>query len=139
MLRCHVSAFAACGGTPTEVLYDRMKTAVIGEDADGTVVYNPSLVAMLDHYGSAPKACKAYRAKTKGKVERPLRYIRQDFFLGRTFRNMDDLNAQFAQWSDEIANPRVHATTNRGVNEAFVQEQTFLIPLPAHPYDALVL
>ena len=47
----------------------------------------------VSYYGSAPKACKAYRAKTKGKVERPFRYIRQDFFLGRTFRNMDDLNA----------------------------------------------
>lgn len=138
VLRCHVAAFAACGGVPREVLYDRMKTAVIGEDADGTVAYNPSLVAMLDHYGAAPKACKAYRAKTKGKVERPFRYIRQDFFLGRTFRNMDDLNAQFAQWSDEIANPRIHATTNRGVNEAFAQEQTVLIPLPAHPYDAVL-
>ena len=138
VLRCHVAAFAACGGAPGEVLYDRMKTAVIGEDADGTVVYNPSLVAMLDHYGSAPKACKAYRAKTKGKVERPFRYIRQDFFLGRTFRNMDDLNAQFDQWCAEIANPRVHATTNRVVNEAFAQEQPFLIPLPAQPYDAVL-
>ena len=138
VLRCHVAAFDACGGATGEVLYDRMKTAVLGEDADGTVVYNSSLVAMLDHYGSAPKACKAYRAKTKGKVERPFRYIRQDFFLGRTFRNMGDLNAQFDQWRAEIANPRVHATTNKVVNEAFAQEQTFLIPLPAHPYDAVL-
>lgn len=50
VLRCHVAAFAACGGATGEVLYDRMKTAVLGEDADGTVVYNSSLVAMLDHY-----------------------------------------------------------------------------------------
>jgi transposase len=61
VLRCHVAAFAACGGATSEVLYDRMKTAVLGEDAAGIVVYNPSLVAMLDHDGSAPKACKAYR------------------------------------------------------------------------------
>ena len=138
VLRCHVAAFAACGGATGEVLYDRMKTAVLGEDADGTVVYNPSLVAMLSHYGSAPKACKAYRAKTKGKVERPFRYIRQNFFLGRTFRNMGDLNAQFDQWRAEIANLRVHATTNWVVNEALAQEQPFLIPLPAHPYDAVL-
>ena len=138
VLRCHVAAFDACGGATGEVLYDRMKTAVLGEDADGTVVYNSSLVAMLDHYGSAPKACKAYRAKTKGKVERPFRHIRQDVFPGRTFRNMGDLNAQFDQWRAEIANPRVHATTNKVVNEAFAQEQTFLIPLPAHPYDAVL-
>jgi len=103
VLRCHVAAFEACGDATGEVLYDRMKTAVLGEEADGTVIYNPSLVALLSHYGSAPKACKAYRAKTKGKVERPFRYIRQDFFLGRSFRNLDDLNAQFDRWRAEIA------------------------------------
>jgi len=113
VMRCHILAFDACGGATREVLYDRMKTAVLGEDENGFVTYNPSLVAVLGHYGSAPRACKAYRAKTKGKVERPFRYIRQDFFLGRTFRNMDDLNAQFDIWCTEIANPRVHATTNR--------------------------
>ena len=67
VLRCHVMAFEACGGARLEVLYDRMRTAVTGEEDDGTVTYNPSLVALLDHYGSAPKACKPYRAKTKGK------------------------------------------------------------------------
>ena len=51
---------------------------------------------------------------------------------------MDDLNAQFDQWCAQIANPRVHATTNKVVNEAFAAEQPFLIPLPAHPYDAVL-
>ncbi|GGW47236.1 hypothetical protein GCM10011452_38460 [Gemmobacter lanyuensis] len=63
---------------------ERLKTAVIGEDAAGVVTYNESLVALLAHYGSAPRACQPYRAKTKGKVERPFRYVGQDFFLGRS-------------------------------------------------------
>jgi len=138
VLRCHIAAFEAMGGVTREVLYDRMKTAVIGEDEAGTVIYNPSLVALLKHYGAAPKACKAYRAKTKGKVERPFRYIRQDFFLGRTFRNMEDLNRQFDLWRREIANARVHATTNRVVEEAFAEEQPALLPLPALAYDAVL-
>lgn len=138
VLRCHVMAFDACGGATGEVLYDRMKTAVLGEADDGAVIYNPSLVALLDHYGSAPRACKAYRAKTKGKVERPFRYVRQDFFLDRTFRNLDDLNTQFDEWRADIANPRVHGTTNRVVNEAFAEEQPHLLVLPAHPYDAVL-
>ncbi len=81
-MRCHIAAFDAMGGACAEVLCDRMKTAVIGEDAAGVVAYNASLVALLGHYGSAPRACQPYRAKTKGKVERPFRYVRQDFFLG---------------------------------------------------------
>ncbi len=105
VLRCHIAAFAALGGATTEVLYDRMKTAVIGEDEAGIVTYNASLVALLGHYGSAPRACRPYRACTKGKVERPFRYVRQDFFLARRFRNLDDLNAQFDAWRTDIANP----------------------------------
>jgi hypothetical protein len=58
-----------------------------------------------------PKACRPYRAKTKGKVERPFRYVREDFFLARSFRNLDDLNAQFTQWLDQVANRRLHGTT----------------------------
>ncbi len=77
VLRCHLTAFGAMGGAPEEVLYDRMKTAVIGEDAEGVVTYNKSLVSLLNHYGCAPRACRPYRAKTKGKVERPFRYIRR--------------------------------------------------------------
>ena len=138
VLRCHIAAFNAMGGAPSEVLYDRMKSAVIGEDADGIVTYNASLVSLLNHYGSLPKACRPYRAKTKGKVERPFRYIRQDFFLARTFRNVDDLNTQFETWRTQIANPRRHATTGLIVDEAFDEEQQSLKPLPSIPYNAVL-
>ena len=137
-MRCHIAAFEAMGGAPEHILYDRMKTAVIGEDEAGVVTYNTSLVALLNHYGTVPRACQPYRAKTKGKVERPFRYIRQDFFLARTFRNIDDLNAQFETWCREIANARTHATTLRVVDEAFAAEQPSLKPLPAIPYDAVL-
>ena len=94
VLRCHIAALEAIGGAPREILYDRMKTAVIGEDPDGLVIYNRALLDLARHYGFQPRACKPYRAKTKGKVERPFRYIREDFFLGTSFRNLDDLNVQ---------------------------------------------
>jgi transposase len=138
VLRCHIDAFAAIGGTASEILYDRMKTAVIGEDADGVVTYNRSLVALLGHYGAVPRACRPYRAKTKGKVERPFRYVRQDFFLARSFRDIDDLNAQFEAWRTEIANARAHATTGRVVEEHFQEEKPALIPHPALPYSAVL-
>jgi len=137
VLRCHIAAFAALGGVLEEILYDRMKTAVTGEDETGVVTYNAALVALLNHYGAGPRACQPYRAKTKGKVERPFRYIRQDFFLARTFRDIDDLNAQFEAWRMKVANPRVHATTRR-VETAFAEEQPSLKPLPPIPYSAVL-
>lgn len=137
-MRCHMQAFAAIGGVPIEILYDRMKTAVTGEDDAGHIVYNRSLLTLARHYGFHPKACRPYRAKTKGKVERPFSYIRQDFFLARSFRNLDDLNAQLDEWLRTVANARVHGTTQRVVEEAFATEKSELQPLPQTPFDALL-
>jgi transposase len=138
VLRCHVAALSAVGGVPREILYDRMKTAVTGEDADGLVIYNRGLLDLARHFGFQPRACRPYRAKTKGKVERPFRYIREDFFLARSFRSLDDLNAQLRHWLDTVANPRVHATTKRVVNEAFAEERPSLRPLPLAPYRTVL-
>jgi transposase len=137
VLRCHMAAFEAIGGIPHEILYDRMKTAVLGE-AGGSIVYNRALVDFARHYGFHPKACRPYRPKTKGKVERPYRYIREDFFLARSFRNLDDLNAQLRHWLDRVANPRVHATTQRVVNEAFAEEKGHLKMLPLAPFGSVL-
>ena len=143
VLRCHAAAFEALGGAPAEILYDRMKTVVDREASQdgpdpGHIVYNRTLVEFARHYGYLPKACKAYRAKTKGKVERPFRYTREDFFLGRTFRSLDDLNQQFRQWLDQVANVRTHATTHRVVSEHFAEERPSLQPLPAGPFQAVL-
>jgi transposase len=138
VLRCHIAALEAIGGAPREILYDRMKTAVIGEDPDGLVIYNRALLDLARHYGFQPRACRPYRPKTKGKVERPFRYIREDFFLGASFRNLDDLNIQLRHWLDTVANPRVHATTQRVVNDTFAEEKPALRSLPPIPYRAVL-
>jgi hypothetical protein len=111
---------------------------VIGEDPDGLVIYNRALLDLARHYGFQPRACRPYRPKTKGKVERPFRYIREDFFLGASFRNLDDLNIQLRHWLDTVANPRLHATTQCVVNEAFAKEKPALKPLPLVPYHTVL-
>lgn len=138
VLRCHIAAFEALGGAPAEILYDRMKTAVLGEVDDQGIAYNRKLLDLAAHYRFLPKACRPYRAKTKGKVERPFRYVREDFFLGRSFRNLDDLNGQFRHWLDTVANPRRHATTGRIVLEHFAEEKPYLKPLPATPFSLVL-
>ena len=139
LLRCHAAAFEALGGTPGEILYDRMRTVFVREDPGADhIIYNRTLVGFARHYGYQPRACRPYRAKTKGKVERPFRYIREDFFLARSFRNLDDLNDQLRQWLDRVANPRTHATTRRVVLEHFAEERPSLQPLPAGPFQAVL-
>jgi transposase len=139
LLRCQTAAFEALGGVPEQILYDRMRTVFSRDDPDaGHVVYNRTLVEFARHYGYLPKACRPYRAKTKGKVERPFRYIREDFFLAGRFRNLDDLNVQLRQWLDQVAKVRVHATTQRLVAEHFTEEQPKLQPRPAGPFQAVL-
>jgi transposase len=138
VLRCHLDAFAELGGIPQQILYDRMKTAVLGEDEERQVIYHPKLIELAAHYGFRPRACAAYRAKTKGKVERPFRYVREDFFLAREFRNLDDLNVQFTQWRRDVANARCHGTTQRIVAEAFAEEHAALQAVPEMPFNAVL-
>jgi len=130
----HIAAFEAIGGVPHEIFYDRMKTAVISEAEAASCTIARSSTSP----GLQPKACRPYRAKTKGKVERPHRFIREDFFLARSFRNLDDFNAQLRHWLDTVANPRVHATTQRVVNEAFAEKKPHLKPLPLLPFRSLL-
>ena len=137
VLRCHMEAFEHIGGVPREILYDRMKTAVLGQ-IEKHIIYNAKLVAFAQHYSFAPRACKAYRAKTKGKVERPYRYIRQDFFLARRFQNLGDLNRQLRQWLDTVANARVHGTTQRVVAQHFGEERAALQTLPAGMFNGVI-
>ena len=139
VLRCHMQAFEHFGGAPREILYDRMKTAVLGEpEDDAPIVYNAKLVALGVHYGFTPRACQPYRAKTKGKVERPYRYIRADFFMARRFANLEDMNRQLRVWLDTVANARLHGTTGRIVAEHLAEERASLKRLPAGRFDAVL-
>ncbi len=86
-----------------------------------------------------PRACRPYRAKTKGKVERPIRYLRESFFYGRTFLNDADLNAQAEQWLQRTANRRKHRTIEESPTVRFERdERQSLQPLANSPYPRLL-
>jgi transposase len=140
LLRCHVAAFEALGGVPGEILYDRMKTAVLGDAAEG-VIYNEKLLAFASHYGFLPKACRPYRAQTKGKVERFIRYLRHSFYVPLASRlaqeglivDRETANLAVRRWLREVANARVHGTTGEIPAERLATERTQLQPVPT-PY-----
>jgi hypothetical protein len=76
----------------------------------------------------------------KGKVERQIQYLRHAFFAARAFVDVDDLNAQFYRWRDEIAHQRLHPEQrDRTVAEVLAEEQPRLLPLPAHPFETDVM
>lgn len=136
------AAFAYFGGVPRELLFDQMKAVILHDDRpnDGKLLENPEFLRFAAHWGFRIRACRPYRAQTKGKVERPVSYIRRNFLYGREFLGDADLNAQALTWLERTANVRIHGTTQEMPRERFERdERAVLLPLAARPYQSLGL
>ena len=130
------ASFAYFGGVPSELLFDQMKAVVTGDKRDegGRLIENREFLRFSRHWSFRIRACRPYRAQTKGKVERPVRYIRDNFFYGREFVSDDDLNTRILLWLDGVANVRVHGTLKERVADRFDRERPSLSPLAPWPY-----
>lgn len=133
-LRGHVAAFAALSGVARVLLYDNLRSAVL-ERRGSAIRFHPTLLELSAHYRFEPRPVAPARGNEKGRVERAIRYIRGNFFAGRDWTDLDDLNAQAAAWchgpSAQRPCPEDPALT---VAAAFAQEQPHLIALPDNPY-----
>ena len=134
-------AFRYFGGVPRELLFDQMK-AVVADDLrllGGGLVVNEEFLRFSNHWGFRARACRAYRAQTKGKVERPIRYVRENLIYGRDFVSDAHLAETTARWLEK-ANGRLHATTREVPRRRFERdEQHLLQPLAPRTYRSLVL
>jgi transposase len=129
-LRGHVEAFRFFGAVPRVILYDNLKSAVLEREGDA-VRFHPTLLGLAGHYRFEPRACAPYCPNEKGRVERAIRDVRDNFFAAREFRKVDDLNEQARAWCLEIARERrVPDARELTVEQAFQQEQSKMIVLP---------
>lgn len=131
-----IRSFEYFGGVPEEVLVDNQKTAVLHHVPPGKPHFNERFVDLADHYGFRPRACRPYRARTKGKDERMVGYVKHHFFVRyRAFESWAHLNQLAEQWLREEADQRIHGTVKEVVSERFDREMNTLGPLPAQRYD----
>jgi transposase len=128
------SAFMHFGGVAMTVLGDNARALVRGRDrATGTVTFHPGYLAFCRDWDVQPRACAPYRARTKGKVESGVKFVKRNALAGRTFASFAALEAHLAHWMDE-ADQRVHGTTHERPCDRFArEEQAALRPLPARP------
>ena len=137
---CHERAFDAFGGVPREALYDNMRTVVQVRNAYGRGLhrFHPGLQDLAHHYSFLPKLCRPYRARTKGKVERNIGYVRRSFYVPLVSRyrqlaeplDLAGLNLEFARWLAVTANARIHGTTGSVPEARLAEEQAALQTLP---------
>lgn len=124
-------AFQFFGGVPRKALLDNLKTGV-SERLWNLIRYNEHFLAMARHYGLDVQACRPRRGNEKGKIEKSIGYIRENFFEARTWKDIEDLNAQALSWclGESLARPWKRGDP-RTVGQVFEEEKPKLLPLPA--------
>lgn len=133
-------AFQYFGGVPCEVLFDNAKTIMIERDAygEGQHRWNAQLLNLARDYGFLARACRPYRARTKGKVERFNGYLKHSFItpLAATLKqaglrlDVTTANAHIGPWLERVAHQRIHGTTGVKPQVLLDEERFQLMPLP---------
>lgn len=129
-IRCHIKAFGFFRGVPEYVRIDNLKAAILQAN-----FYEPIYQNLYQHfanyYGFKSIPCRVYTPNDKGKVESGIKYVKNNFFAGRKFRDENDLNARLSNWLNKTCNIRVHGTTKKIPGVIFEQEEApKLLPLP---------
>lgn len=131
---CHIRAFKHLRGVPADILYDNMKNVVIGRE-NGKPSFNAEFLHFAHHYGFTPRVCPPYSPWVKGKVERPMDYIRESFWRGYRYSSLAQANLDVLSWNSETANLRIHGTHRQQVKARWEEEIPCLGKLPPSDYD----
>lgn len=121
LLDGHEQAFRHFGGVPLTCLYDNPRTLVLGRQ-ERAVRWHPVVDDFVRYYGFTPRACQPYRARTKGKVESGVKYVKRNALAGRRFASWEALNAWLEEWTVTVADQRVHGTTHERPIDRFARE-----------------
>lgn len=131
---CHINAFDYFGGIPKSIKIDNLKAAIL-EANFYEPVYQKLYKSFCDHCRFQSLPCRIYQPNDKGKVESGIKYVKNNFFAGRQFKNSDDVDRQLFNWMERV-NVRVHGTTRKVPREEFNRsEKQNLLPLPLEEFN----
>lgn len=134
VIRLHEEAFDEIGAVPHKITYDNM-TTVGRHTGTGTVWINPVFKRFAQEYGFEVVILLPGRKERHGKVERPFRYIEDNFLRGREFIDLEDLNNKADAWRANTANVRIHGTTRERPVDRLAREKSLLKPVPWNKTD----
>lgn len=136
-IKCHSLAFEYYCGVPQVVRLDNLKAGVITPDFYEPI-YQEEYARFLDYYGSSPIACRPRTPEHKGKVERGIGYLKENFIKRYDDQIIDyyELERKLTVWIDKVCNARKHGTTRKIPAEVFaLEERSTLSPLPVLRYE----
>lgn len=128
-------AFFHFQGIPQQVLLDNAKPLVTSHNAiNKEVIFNERFKAFASYWGFQPIACSPYRARTKGKDERMVGYVKGNAIAGRSFASLHELKSHLERWNAEIADLRIHDTLQEQPMSRFLRDEAATLqPLPNLP------
>jgi hypothetical protein len=130
------AAFTHFGGVPRTLLGDNARALVLGRDrATGTVIFHPAYLAFCRDWDVQPRACAPYRARTKGKTEAGVKYVKCNALADQAFDSFGALEQHLAEWMT-VADQRCHGTTREAPIVRFDREERAALrtlPLRALP------
>ena len=129
IIRALVEAMNYFGGVAQQLVIDNSKQMVITHGTDGVVRYNDDFLRFCGLYGIEPMPCKYYRARTKGKVERPFYYLQEHLLRGLEVESLEEFDSLLSEFTKKY-NTRKHSTLLESAQQRFEREKHYLRPLP---------
>lgn len=134
-LRCHELAFEHFGGIPRVILYDNLKSVVLARNGN-KIRFNEDILSFSGFYCFEPRPCHPYRGNEKGRVERTIRYLRENYLAARAYSDLSTMNTSLSEWCDRIGNRRSWPDDRSlRVDQVWAKERGFLISLPKGRQD----
>ncbi|MDQ3231198.1 MAG: IS21 family transposase [Pseudobdellovibrionaceae bacterium] len=130
LLECHRHSFQYFSGIPRNIFYDNMRT-VVSDRIGSKIRFQKDLLNFAAHYLFAPNACGPYQPQSKGRVERAIRFLRENFFIARDISTIEQLNMEVLEWCKQTVMARSWPDdASFSVQDRFAFEQQSLLKLP---------
>ena len=134
-IEAHDLAFRYFGGRPVEIAYDQDRVMAVSENA-GDILYTEAFEAYRQYVGFSVRLCRGNDPQSKGKIERVIGYVKNNFLQCRTYQGISRLNSDGLRWLDRTANAKVHETTKMVPKRVFIEEQKHLKSAPTLETEA---
>lgn len=125
--KAHEQAFEYLGGIPKEVVYDQDRLFLVNENL-GELMLTERFRSYVSQRSFKTYFCRAADPQSKGKIENVVKYVKQNFLAGRSFKDLETLNQEVHAWLFRTANALPHGTTKRIPVQEMEGEVTFLDP-----------
>lgn len=127
-VRTHENAFEYFGGHPDEAVYDQDHLILVSEN-HGDLIFTKEFASYLQKRKLKVHMCRKADPESKGRIEKVIDFVKDNFASHRTFQNIDHWNESCIKWLKRRGNGKMHSITKKIPAEVFLEEKQHLTPI----------